>query len=337
MTKPELPGARDFRHGRRSVTVNHLINFNNYGADFLNKIIDRALMIKSNPLKFSTVLKGKRMYMLFQKTSTRTALSFGFGMMELGGYYFIQKWEDSNFAVGDIMDEVRYVGRNADIIMARLKLNQDIEKMVEFSSVPVINGCCNKHHPCQAMADILTVRELFGGFKVKMLYMGVRNNVLNSLMETLPRLGGELYSVTPLVNAPSVDKGIYDTAIKTGKYHDVDSGISKKELKILVREMDVVYTDSWVDMEFFNDKSFEKEKNERIAKMMPFQINNELLEGSKAVVMQDMPIHAGYEISREVVETHIDTILRQAENRRHAQNGILTVLLEDDYIRKYFE
>jgi ornithine carbamoyltransferase len=170
-----------------------------------------------------------------------------------------------------------------------------------------------------------------------MLYMGVRNNVLNSLMETLPRLGGELYSVTPLVNAPSVDKGIYDTAIKTGKYHDVDSGISKKELKILVREMDVVYTDSWVDMEFFNDKSFEKEKNERIAKMMPFQINNELLEGSKAVVMQDMPIHAGYEISREVVETHIDTILRQAENRRHAQNGILTVLLEDDYIRKYFE
>jgi ornithine carbamoyltransferase len=316
--------------------VNHFINFNNYQADFLNKIIERALVIKSNPAKYSTVLKGKRLYMLFQKTSTRTALSFGLGMTELGGFYFLQNWEDSNFAVGEIMDEVRYVGRNADVIMARLKLNQDINTMASYSTVPVINGCCNKYHPCQAMADMLTIKEIFGNFNVKLLYMGVRNNVLNSLMETLPRLGGDLFSVTPLVNAPSVDNELFETAVKTGKFHEIDAGISKKDLKDLIKEVDVVYTDSWVDMEFFNDKSFEKEKNERIARMIPFQINSELLEGSKAVVMQDMPIHAGYEISRDVVEKHINTILLQAENRRHAQNGILTVLLEDDYIKNFF-
>jgi ornithine carbamoyltransferase len=100
-----------------------------------------------------------------------------------------------------------------------------------------------------------------------------------------------------------------------------------EELKKLIKTVDVVYLDSWVDMEFFNDKGYEAVKNERITKMMPFQINSEILEGSKALVMHDMPIHTGFEITRDVVEKNIDLILRQAENRRHAQNGILVTLL----------
>jgi ornithine carbamoyltransferase len=308
----------------------HLLNLKDHDSTFINQILEKASEIKSEPSKFRDILKTKRMYMLFQKTSTRTALSFGLGMVELGGVYFHQNWNDSNFAIGEIQDEVRYVGRNVDIIVARLRLNQDINTMAKYSSVPVINGCCNKFHPCQALADLLTVKELFGTLKIKMLYIGVRNNVLNSLMESLPRVGGELLSITPIVNQPSFDQSVLDLASSTGNYKNIDSSISKEELKNLIKTVDVVYLDSWVDMEFFNDKGYEAVKNERIAKMMPFQINSEILEGSKALIMHDMPIHTGFEITRDVVEKNIDVILRQAENRRHAQNGILVTLLKEN-------
>lgn len=317
--------------------MNHLLNLKDYDVSFLNLMIERAIQIKSNPSKFKDILKDKRMYMLFQKTSTRTALSFGLGMVELGGVYFYQNWVDSNFAIGEIQDEVRYVGRNVDLIVARLRLNEQINLMAKYSTVPVINGCCNKFHPCQAMADLLTIKELFGSFKVKLLYIGVRNNVLNSLIESLPRVGGHLLSLTPITNEPSVDNEVIDIATKTGNYTNIDSTISKEELKKLIKTVDIIYVDSWVDMEFFNDKSYETEKTDRINKMMPYQVNSDLLEGSKAIIMHDMPIHTGYEITRDIVEKNMDIILRQAENRRHAQNGILVTLLEDDRIRSYFK
>lgn len=314
----------------------HLLNLKDHDTVFINSIIERSAQIKSAPSKFRDILKTKRMYMLFQKTSTRTALSFGLGMVELGGVYFHQNWNDSNFAIGEIQDEVRYVGRNVDIIMARLRLNDDINTMAKYSSVPVINGCCNKHHPCQALADLLTIKELFGTFKVRMLYIGVRNNVLNSLMESFPRVGGELLALTPIVNQPSFDQSVLDTATSTSRFTNIDSSISKEELKKLIKTVDVIYIDSWVDMEFFKDKEYEQIKKDRISKMMPYQINADILEGSKAIVMHDMPIHTGYEITRDVVEKNIDIILRQSENRRHAQNGILVTLLEDESIKKYF-
>lgn len=194
--------------------MNHLINFKRFTPDALGNIVERSQIIKKNPAKFAKALASKRMYMLFQKTSTRTSLSFAFGMTGLGGEYFLQNWEDSNFTVGEIQDEVRYVSRNVDVIMARLKTNEDINLMAKHSTVPVINGCCNKYHPCQAMADMLTIKEIFGNFKVKLLYIGVRNNVLNSLMDSLPRLGGELYAVTPIINEPSIDDELYKMALR---------------------------------------------------------------------------------------------------------------------------
>ena len=311
--------------------VNHFIDLKSFPPAYLEAVIDRALAVKRNPGDFSGALAGKKMYMLFQKTSTRTALSFAFGMTGLGGEYFLQNWEDSNFTVGEIRDEVRYIGRNVDVIMARLKKNEDIRQMSAYSTVPVINGCCERYHPCQAMADLLTVKELFGTFRVKLLYTGVRNNVLNSLMASLPRLGGELYAVTPVVNGPSIDEELYGAAVKTGHFHDIGNGRpTVDELREIVKEVNVVYTDTWVDMEFINDESFSAMKNERAAAMLPFQVNGELMEGSTAIVMHDMPIHSGYEISRDAVEAHMETIMRQAENRTYAQQGILLTLLGDD-------
>jgi ornithine carbamoyltransferase len=317
--------------------MEHFLDMKLLQPDYLSAILDRGLRIKKNPKKFSMALTGKKLYMLFQKTSTRTALSFAFAMTGLGGEYFMQKWDDSNFTVGEIQDETRYVSRSVDVIMARLKNNADINLMASYATVPVINGCCDKYHPCQAMADLLTIKELFGHLQVKLLYIGVRNNVLNSLMGSLPRMGGELYAITPIVNAPSEDPELNRMASQTGKFHDVGSGNpSVSELKEIVQKMDVVYTDTWIDMEFINDKKYEKIKNERISTMLPFQINSNLMKNSRAKVMHDMPVHAGYEISRDLVEAHMNIILQQAENRKWAQAGILLTLLENQEIKNLF-
>ncbi len=317
--------------------MDHFLDLQLFQPEYLSTILDRALEIKYNPQKFSRALAGKKMYMLFQKTSTRTALSFAFAMTGLGGEYFLQKWDESNFTVGEIQDETRYISRSVDVIMARLKSNLDINLMARYATVPVINGCCDKHHPCQAMADLLTLKELFGHLRVKMLYIGVRNNVLNSLMGSLPRMGGQLYAVTPIINAPSDDPDLYRLALKTGNFHDVGNGHpTLADLKEIVQDMDVVYTDTWIDMEFINDKKFENLKNERIKTMLPFQINDSLIQSSRVKVMHDMPIHAGYEISREMVEKHLNTILQQAENRKWAQASILLTLLENQEIQRLF-
>jgi ornithine carbamoyltransferase len=315
----------------------HFINLKGFSKEELELILDRALTVKQNQAKFSSALLGKKMYMLFEKTSTRTALSFGLGMYELGGTYFLQNWEDSNFSIGEIQDEVRYVGRNVDIIMARLKLNESINLMAKYSTVPVINGCCNRYHPCQAMGDLLTIKETFGHYNVKLLYIGVLNNVFNSLAASLPKLGGELIAITPLINQPSLDQELLEAANNNGRFTAVDcEHLTEKALKEIVSEVDIVYTDTWVDMEFFNNQHFSEAKQQRINKMLPFQLNNELLAGTKAKVMHDMPIHPGYEITREIVENHIDFILQQAENRRHAEKAILLTLLEDEKVRALF-
>jgi ornithine carbamoyltransferase len=309
--------------------MNHFINFKGFSPEYLENIINQTLEIKHNPAMYAKALEGKRMYMLFQKTSTRTALSFVFGMTALGGQYIIQNWEGSNFSVGEIQDEVRYVSRMADVIMARLKTNADINLMAKYSTVPVINGCCNMYHPTQAIADLVTIKEFFGNLKVKLLYIGVRNNVLNSLMDSLPSLGGELFAATPRINEPSIDEDLYEIALQTGKFHDIGGGNPLiGEVKKIVKEVDVVYTDTCIDMEFINDKAYEVLKEERTKKMLPFQINRELMQGSQAIVLHDMPIHTGYEISRELVEEHIENILQQAENKKYAAQSILMTLMK---------
>jgi ornithine carbamoyltransferase len=309
--------------------MNHFINFKDFTPDCLENIIDQPLEMKHYPNQYAQVLHGKNLSMLFQKTSTRTALAFAFGVTGLGGRYLIQNWTDSNFSIAEIQDEVRYVSRQADVIMARLKTNEDINLMAQYSFVPVINGCYNMYYPSQAIADLVTIKEIFGTLKIKLLYIGVKNNVLNSLADSLPRLGGEVFAVMPVVNEPSVDKELDAAAFKTGKYHEIGNGHpSLTGVRKLIREVDVVYTDTWVDMEFISDKTCEGLKQGRAKKMLPFQINSELLQGSKAVVMHDMPIHAGSEISRDVVETHLKTILQQADNRKYAAQSILFNLLK---------
>jgi len=262
--------------------------------------------------------------MLFQKTSTRTRVSFEAGMTELGGHAIFLDWIASNFQLSDIDFEAEYLSRNVSIIMARLKKHEDLLTLLRGSKVPLINGCDNLYHPCQSLADILTI-YLDTDKKpkdLKIVYIGVHNNVANSLVEITAALGIHLTLVTPIAKKDSI-------AVQAIERAEKKKTISwEKELTPAIKDADYIYTDTWVDMEFFNDPNYSEEKESRIETMMPFQINAELLKHTKAKVMHDMPIHAGYEITREVVESGRSIIFSQAENRLDAQKAIILELLE---------
>ncbi|MGN0436831.1 MAG: ornithine carbamoyltransferase [Wujia sp.] len=308
--------------------MKNMLNFKNFSAEELQDILDLAMDMKKNPEKYSETLKGKKLYSLFEKTSTRTFLSFATGITELGGSYFNQLWEDSNFVLGEPVSEIKYVCRNVDIIMARLVKNETVELFGNNVTVPFINGCDNSYHPCQILADALTLMEHFGTLDVKFLYIGAKNNVFNSLVEFFAKMKkGTLYGLTPLTNNTACDDAFYEEAKATGYYVELDPTMTMKEAKSYVKDMDVVYTDTWVDMEFFNNPDYAKQKEETMAKMMPYQINDEFLEGSKAIVLHDMPMHVGYEITQSVINKNLDYILNQAENRRHAEKAVMVTLL----------
>ncbi|MBQ5316785.1 MAG: ornithine carbamoyltransferase [Oscillospiraceae bacterium] len=309
--------------------MKNILNFSNFSADELMKILDLALDMKKDPAKYADSLKGKKLYTLFEKTSTRTFLSFTTGITELGGTYYNQLWKDSNFVLGEPVSEIKYVGRNVDIIMARLIKNETVELFGRNSDVPFINGCDSSYHPCQILADALTVIEKFGSLDVNFMYIGAKNNVFNSLVEFFSKMKkGTLYGLTPLVNNTVCGEEFYEAAKSTGYYKELDTSMSMQEAAEYAKKMQVIYTDTWVDMEFFNDPAYQKQKEETLARMMPYQINDELLAGSDALVFHDMPIHAGFEISESVLEKHMQTILDEAENRRHAEKAVMYYLLK---------
>lgn len=300
----------------------HLINFKDLTGQQLMEIIDKAVEVKRNPEKYRNALDGKSLAMIFQKTSTRTRVSFEVAMTQLGGHALYIDWRTTNFTIADIHDETQYLSRNVDCIMARLKRNADLQVMAEASHVPVINGCDEKYHPSQAIADLMTMKEKKGTLEgVKLVYIGTHNNVCNSLVEGCTKTGVKITTVTPIFNEPSRDEELLENARKTGLY---EITLNVKEA---VKGADFVYTDTWIDMEFFLDPKYAEEKEKRIKLMMPYQINKELLKESDAYVMHDMPIHRGYEISPDVIESSKSIIYEQSENRLYSAKAILLKLL----------
>ena len=301
----------------------HLINFKELSGQQLMEIIDKAIEVKHNPEKYRTALDGKSLAMIFQKTSTRTRVSFEVAMTQLGGHALYIDWRTTNFTIADVYDEIQYLSRNVDCIMARLLRNADLQVMAKASRVPVINGCDEKYHPSQAIADLMTMKEKRKTLKgLKLVYIGIHNNVCNSLIEGCTKPGVQITTVTPIFNEPSRDEELLENAKKTGLWK------TTTDVKEAVKDADFVYTDTWVDMEFFQDPKFAAEKEKRIKLMMPFQINKELLEGSNAYIMHDMPIHRGYEISADIIESPNSIIYEQSENRLYSAKAILLKLLE---------
>ena len=302
--------------------MKHCITLDDYTAEELLHLVQLALKLKTEPEKFEGILKGRSLLMLFQKTSTRTRLSFELGFGRLGGQPVMMDWDTSNFSISPIEYEARYVSRQLDLVMARLKRHEDVLTLAEHSEVPIINGCDNKFHPCQALADLVTIYETVGKVEGQTLaYVGVHNNVANSLACGLSRMGGKLILVTPEVNEGSYDSELMERLTGTGLVERT------LDLKQAAKEAEFVYTDTWVDMEYFNDPTYQKEKERRIALMSPYQLNQDNLSGSQAYIMHDMPIHPGYEISADMVRSSKSLIFQQADNRLYAQQALILFLL----------
>ncbi|MEM7179567.1 MAG: ornithine carbamoyltransferase [Spirochaetota bacterium] len=303
--------------------IKHLLSWEDWSDEEILDLVSYAEYVKNNRVNFAGSMSGRTLAMLFQKTSTRTRVSFEAGMTEMGGHAIYLNWMTSNFQLSDIDLEAEYLSRNVSVIMARLKRNEELRLLQSGSKVPVINGCCNLFHPCQSLADILTIKMDHGFLEgVKLCYVGVHNNVVNSLIGITSACGVELTLVTPIAKEESKFQPIIDRALAKGTLH------WEEDVRKAALETDYIYTDTWVDMEFFNDPTFAKEKDERINLMMPYQLNHKLLEGSKAKVMHDMPIHTGYEITRDLVKDERSIIFQQAENRLDAQKAVILKLLE---------
>ena len=300
----------------------HLLSLEELSREELTLLVDLALELKREPERFRDLLRDRWLLMLFQKTSTRTRISFEMGIRQLGGQAIVMDWNDSNFTISPIKYEARYVSRHMDLIMARLKKHQDIQTLAEFSTVPVINGCDEKFHPCQALADLVTVYEIAGTFEgQRMTYAGIHNNVANSLAIACARVGMHLTLVTPESNPAADEPALMRTLMATGHVERGDN------LKEAVAKSHFVYTDTWVDMEFFGDDAFKKENEERQKRMAPVQLNREALAGSNAYILHDMPIHPGFEITEDLVESPRSRIFTQAENRLYAQQALMLHLL----------
>ncbi|HIY78413.1 MAG TPA: ornithine carbamoyltransferase [Candidatus Borkfalkia excrementavium] len=263
-------------------------------------------------------LKGKKLGMIFQKSSTRTRVSFEVGMYELGGNALFLSDRDLQIGRGEpIKDTIRVLSRYLDGIMIRTFAQQDVEDLAKYGSIPIINGLTDYCHPCQVLADLMTIREYKGGFKgLKLCFVGDGNNMANSLIVGGIKTGMEVSIACPDDYRPDPD--ICEWARKNGTLNVTS------DLFEAVRDADVVYTDVWASM----GQEGEKAIREKVFKN--FCVNKELMAHAKAdaMVLHCLPAHRGEEITDEVFEAHAQEIFDEAENRLHAQKAVLVKLLK---------
>jgi ornithine carbamoyltransferase len=299
-----------------------LINFKELSGRQIEEIVDLGIKVKNKPEDYIKALFPKSLGLIFQKTSTRTRVAFEVAMTQLGGHALFIDWRTTNFVLADIYDESQYLSRNVDCIMARLLKNSLLKKMALGSQVPVINGCDEIYHPSQIIADLISIKERKNQLKgLKGVYVGIHNNVCNSLIEGCTKTGIKLTTVTPIINKNAHDPILIEEAKKTGLW------TTSLDLKGAIENADFVYTDTWIDMEFFTDPKFVKEKEQRIKIMKEYQINEKLMEKNDAYIMHPMPIHRGYEISEGLIENHRSIIYEQAANRLYSAEAILLYLI----------
>lgn len=290
---------------------------------FIRTLLELAQSIKSDPSQYAQSLKGRLLYALYQKTSTRTHVSFAKAADLLGCAYVDQSWQSSNFSISDQSCETKYVSVVADFFMARLLRYEDLVAIAASATIPVINGCCSRFHPMQALADALTIREHFGAIGgQRFLYIGVDNNMLNSLSTLLPRLGVVVVAFAPERNDSAFDERVVAQRQSDERFISVATP-TRDALRDEIRKADVVYLDTWVDMENFHHPERNTENAARVARMRPFALTADLYQGSHAAIMHCMPVHPGYEIDREMIEHPSSIIFTQAANRTYAQAAAL--------------
>lgn len=287
-----------------------------------NEILD--LLNLADQLKYETkhgiehhLLKGKTLGMIFQKSSTRTRVSFETGMYQLGGQALFLSNRDLQIGRGEpVQDTARVLSRYLDGIMIRTFEQKEVEDLAKYGSIPIINGLTDYCHPCQVLADLMTIREHKNTFDgLKFCFIGDGNNMANSLIVGAITMGMECAIACPAYYKP--DAEIIKWASENGKFTCSD------DILACAKDADVIYTDVWASM------GQEQEKAEREKIFKNYQINDEVMAAAHddAMVLHCLPAHRGEEITAEVFEAHADEIFDEAENRLHAQKAVLVKLL----------
>ncbi len=267
---------------------------------------------------FKDYLKGKKLGMIFQKSSTRTRVSFEVGMYELGGNALFLSNRDLQIGRGEpVQDTARVLSRYLDAIMIRTFAQSEVEDLARYGSIPVINGLTDYCHPCQVLADLMTIRERKGAFKgMKMCFIGDGNNMANSLMVGAVKTGMSFSIACPEGYEP--DAQLMAWAKENGTF------TLTRSVQEAAEDADVLYTDVWASM------GQEEEKAKREKAFAGYQVNEETMRAAKpdAMVLHCLPAHRGEEITADVFEAHADEIFEEAENRLHAQKAVLCKVMK---------
>jgi len=287
----------------------HFITGSELSRDELNALIERALVLKASPFS-SDALRKRTVALIFQKPSTRTRVSFETGITELGGHPMVLRTDDLQLSRGESVRDTAYVlSRHAAAIGFRTGDDQLINELAEHATVPVINMLSPSHHPCQVLADLLTLRETFGGLDgLTLAYVGDGNNVARSLIVVGTRAGLEVRVAAPDGYQLEPDGG----------------GVLTDDPSTAVNGASAVYTDVWVSMS--DDPQSAAERRRVLA---PYRLDERLLDQAApgAVALHCLPAHPGEEITEEVLYGERQRIWDQAENRRHAQKALLELLI----------
>ena len=299
--------------------MKHLLKLMDLSAEEITDILNLADQLKyekKNHIE-SKRLSGKTLGMIFQKSSTRTRVSFEVGMYELGGSALFLSGNDLQIGRGEpIEDTARVLSRYLDGIMIRTFAQADVEALAKYGSIPIINGLTDYAHPCQVLADLMTIREHKGSFKgLKLCFVGDGNNMANSLIVGGIKVGMKVSIACPDAYRP--DAEIVDWAQKNGAF-EMTSSVADA-----VKGADVLYTDVWASM------GQEGEAALRRQAFAGYQINAETLAAAapNAMVLHCLPAHRGEDITAEACEQRADEIFDEAENRLHAQQAVLCKLL----------
>lgn len=302
--------------------MKHLLKMLDLTTEEITELLNLADQLKyeqKNGIKHHR-LEGKTLGMIFQKASTRTRVSFETGMYQLGGYALFLSASDLQIGRGEpVEDTARVLSRYIDGIMIRTFEQSEVESLAKYGSIPVINGLTDFCHPCQVLADLLTVREHKGKLEgLKMCYIGDGNNMANSLIVGGLKMGMTVSVACPEGYEPHED--VLGYAVPTGNF------TLCRDPKEAAKDADVIFTDVWSSMGQEGEAQQRRKAFEGI-----YQVNDELLSVAKddCMVQHCLPTHRGEEITAEVFEAHADEIFDEAENRLHAQKAVLVKLMED--------
>jgi ornithine carbamoyltransferase len=292
----------------------NLLDIDDLTPEQLHDVLDYARELKDSYEGNEQLLEDQTLAMVFEKPSTRTRVSFETGMTKLGGHAIFLGPDDIHLGHGEpVRDTARAISRYADFIMARVFDHADAVELAEFATVPVVNGLTDEAHPCQTLADLLTIRERFGGLDVDVAWVGDGNNVCQSLV-----LGAAMTDI--------------DLTVATPEGYEIDEGVRRRAMGLdgppeetddpeaAVAGADIVYTDVWVSM------GEEDRRQEKLEAFDGFQLTRNLV--GERPVMHCLPAHRGEEITDDVLESDEAVVWDQAENRMHAQNGLLVWLNE---------